>query len=175
MKKLIALLFLLSGIVFNAGAEEFLSPHLKPLAPLLGKTWRGVFKESTPEKPMHDVARWERALNGQAVRILHSVNDGVYGGETIIIWDSTKQSLAFSYFTTAGFYTNGTVRTGNGTFETHEVVTGNINGITEVKGISVILPDGTMRTKAMFLKDGKWVDGHEILYREDPSATVDFK
>jgi hypothetical protein len=175
MNKTIAVVLMALLCAFTLRAEEFLSPHLKPLAPLIGKTWRGTFKDSTPEKPMHDVARWERALNGQAIRILHSVNDGIYGGETIVVWDSTKQSLIFSYFTTAGFYTSGTIQVDNGRIVTHEMVTGNSQGITEVKGTSVLLPDGAMRTTAMFLKDGEWIEGHEILYREDPSATVVFK
>jgi hypothetical protein len=175
MKKMIAVLLLLSWSFVPSMAQEFLSPHLKPLAPFLGKTWRGVFSESTPEKPMHDVARWERALNGQAVRILHSVNDGVYGGETIVVWDSTKRSLVFSYFTTAGFFTNGTVRVEGGSLVTHEYVTGNTNGITEVKGTSTILPDGSMKSHALFLQNGTWVEGHEILYREDETAKIVFK
>jgi len=33
-----------------------------------------------------DVARWERALNGKAVRILHH-QSRVYGGESIVMWD----------------------------------------------------------------------------------------
>jgi len=67
-----------------------LDPHLEPLRPWLEKTWKGEFKNSTPEKPIVDVARWERALNGKAVRVLHSINDGVYGGESLVMWDEEK-------------------------------------------------------------------------------------
>jgi hypothetical protein len=175
MNRLSTALLLLACCFLQATAQETLSPHLKPLAPFLGKTWRGVFKESKPENPMHDVARWERALNGQAVRILHSVNDGIYGGETIVVWDSTKQSLVFSYFTTAGFYTNGTAHVEEGSLVTHEYVNGNANGITEVKGTSTILPDGSMKSHAIFLQNRNWVEGHEILYHEDEAAKVIFK
>ena len=77
--------------VENASLDE----HLEPLRPLLGKTMRGVFKNSKPESPMVDVARWERALNGKAVRFLHSVNDGIYGGETIFVWDAKKDAVIF--------------------------------------------------------------------------------
>jgi hypothetical protein len=48
-----------------------LSEHLEEFAPFLGKNWKGEFASSTPQRPMHDISRWERALNGQAVRILH--------------------------------------------------------------------------------------------------------
>ena len=65
---------------------------------------------------MYDVSRWERALNGRAVRILHADNDGVYGGESIIMWDKEKESLVFYSFTTAGFCTHGTMKYENGKF-----------------------------------------------------------
>jgi hypothetical protein len=53
---------------------------------LLAKTWKGALKSSEPDKlatanlpearPVVDVMRWERALNGKAIRVLHSINDG---------------------------------------------------------------------------------------------------
>jgi hypothetical protein len=61
-------------------ASESMVEQLLPLKPFIGKTWRGVIKGSTP---MVDVAHWERALNGHAVRILHSLNNGIYGHEII--------------------------------------------------------------------------------------------
>ncbi|MCH7675779.1 hypothetical protein IH879_12605 [candidate division KSB1 bacterium] len=85
----------------NSGLNE----HLKPLSPFIGKTWRGKSPNADPDKPFEDVSRWESALNGQAVRILHSVNEGAYGGETLVVWDRKKESLVFYYFTTEGFYT----------------------------------------------------------------------
>jgi hypothetical protein len=118
----IIILLLISGILMGSPAQgvstdetkkadpEPLNEQLLPLKPFIGKTWRGVLKDSTPEKPMVDVSHWERALNGQAVRVLHSLNNGMYGGETIIMWDPQKESLVFFYFTTAGFFTQGTIK-----------------------------------------------------------------
>src|SRR5947207_13891276 len=104
MKPLItAQRFLLSLACLNtaiclAGSEKpSLNPHLQPLQPLLGKTWKGAFKDSKPEKPVVDVSHWERVLNGQAVRSLHSINQGIYGGETLFIWDEKKQTVAYYY------------------------------------------------------------------------------
>src|SRR5277367_4106973 len=74
-----------------------INPHLAPLQPLLGKTWKGTFKNSKPDHPVIDVAHWERALNGQAVRQVHSINSGVYGGETMFVWDEKKQAVAYYY------------------------------------------------------------------------------
>ncbi|HTG43029.1 MAG TPA: hypothetical protein VK633_00735, partial [Verrucomicrobiae bacterium] len=73
----IVFLFLASAPAAEPGK---LDEHLESLRPFIGKTWRGEFKNSKPEKPTIDVAHWERALNGKAVRVLHSINDGYYGG-----------------------------------------------------------------------------------------------
>lgn len=158
-----------------AAAQDSLSEQLSAFKPFLGKTWKGEFKNSTPEKPVFDVSRWERALNGQAVRNLHSINNGEYGGESIIMWDAQKKSLVFYYFTTAGFYTTGTMTVENGKYLSHEYVTGSANGVTEVKGVGEILPDGRLRTSSQYLQNGKWVDGHGAIYVEDATAQVLFK
>jgi hypothetical protein len=156
-------------------AQTVLSEHLVPLAPFVGKTWRGEFVDSTSEKPMFDVARWEIALNGQAIRILHSVNDGLYGGETILYWDPGQGRIVSHYFTTAGFYTTGTVEVKGAAAIGRETVMGNANGISEVESTSELLPDGRLHAKARYLKNGAWVAGHEILYAVDPQAEVRFK
>jgi hypothetical protein len=152
-----------------------LDSHLEPLRPLLEKTWKGQFKDSKPDKPTVDIARWERALNGRAVRILHSINDGIYGGESLVMWDEKKQQVGYYYFTTAGFTTTGTMRFEDGKFMTREVATGSSEGITEVRGVSEITPDGSFHVKSEYLKNGKWVPGHEVTYREDTSAKVVFQ
>ena len=158
------------------GAEPTpLNPHFEPLRPWLGKTWKGEFKNSTPEKPLFDVSRWERALNGKAVRVLHSVNDGVYGGETIIIWDAKKNSLVYWYFTTAGFRTEGTMKYLDDQWSAHEVVIGAGSGIAEVKSTTKLLPDGRLHVTTEYLKDGKWDAGREVYYKKTPDAHVIFK
>jgi hypothetical protein len=150
------------------------SPHFAPLRPLL-KTWRAPLPDATADKPKADVQRWELALNGQAVRILHSINDGDYGGESLIVWDQEKKSLVFYYFTTAGFYTSGTARAEGGALVTVESVKGNADGITEVKGVHRLLPDGRLHVKTQYLKNGAWTDGREMHYSEAPGAEVRFK
>jgi hypothetical protein len=166
---------LTAGVAFAFAGDDKLAEPLKPFAPLLGKTWKGEFKNSTPEKPMFDVSRWERALNGQAIRVLHSVNDGAYGGETLIVWDAKKKTLAYWYFTTAGFRTEGTMKHEDGQFIAHEIIAGAAGGVTEVKSTSKILPDGRLQVRAEYLKEGKWDLGREVLYRVAPEAKVIFK
>lgn len=156
-------------------AHAEMSPRFEPLRPLLGRTWRGSLEKPGSGKPLVDVQRWELALNGQAVRILHSINDGEYGGESIVVWDKQKQSLAFWYFTTAGFYTTGAFEVEDGALVTREVVKGEAEGVSEVKGVHLILPDGRLHVKTQYLKAGKWVDGRDAYYVEDPKAEVRFK
>ena len=158
------------------GAETgSLDEHLEVFRPLLGKTWRGEFKESTPEKPLFDVARWERALNGKAVRQVHSVNEGVYGGETIIQWDNDKKTVVYHYFTTAGFSTTGTMQPDGKKFTALEQVHGSANGITDVRSTEELRADGSFLVKAEYLKNGEVAGTREVLYKEDSKAEVKFK
>lgn len=166
---------LLSTGSLSAAEQMSLDPHLEPLRPLIGKTWKGSLTNSTPEKPVTDVMRWERALNGKAIRSLHSINDGAYGGETIFMWDETKKELRYHYFTTAGFMTVGSVTFNDGDIITHEVVAGESGGTTEVRGTSKFGKDGSFHVATEHLKDGKWKPGHEVTYREDSEAKVNFK
>lgn len=152
-----------------------INQHLKPLLPFVGKTWKSEFPGSTPEKPVYDVQHWELILNGQAIRIMHSLNEGAYGGETIVLWDKEKEQLTYFYFTTAEFYTQGTFSFDDKKWIGHEYVTGNKDGITEVKSTGEILPDGRLHSKSQYLKNGEWVNGHEFYYLEDSSAKVLFK
>src|SRR6185295_12163505 len=93
------------GLAPAAAPAAELNVHLQPLKGLVGKTWRGTLSKPGAAKVQVDVQRWDEALNGQAVRILHSINDGDYGGESLVVWDKERQSLVFTYFTTADFYT----------------------------------------------------------------------
>ena len=174
--KLSVLAFCLAAISSSSLAEDApLNSHLEPLRPLLGKTLKGVFKNSKPDKPVVDRSRWERALNGQAVRFLHSINDGAYGGETLFIWDKDKKSIVFYYFTTEGYMTTGTMEVKDGKILTHEDVKGEAGGVTEVRGTSEILKDGKFHVRAEYFKNGEWSLGHEVTYEEDPGAQVLFK
>ncbi len=175
--KLLAFIFafVVPILTSAAGDPADLDPNLAPLKPFLG-SWRGEFKRSTPENPMIDVALWERALNGKAVRILHSVNDGIYGGETLITWDESKKSIVYHYFTTAGFQTKGTMKVTGRKLECHELVAGSgADGATEVKSTMELKDDGTMESAAKYLKNAEWVPGHEVKYRKVEGVKPVFK
>ncbi len=154
---------------------DSLATPLLPLKPFLGKTWKGEFANSTAEKPLFDVFRWERALNGQAVRSLHSVNNGIYGGETIYFWDRKQNAIVYFYFTTAGFYTRGSLTVSGEQLISEEEVTGNANGITRVRSISILTPEGKLQVASEYLQNGQWTPGHAVTYTESPDAEVLFK
>lgn len=150
--------------------EPTVPPQLQPFEPYLDRTWKGLVD---PESGVHDVARWERALSNQAVRMLHSVADGAYGGETVVMWDREREEIVYTYFTTAGFYTSGTMQfDAEGRIHSREAVTGNEDGVTEVRAITELLPDGTMRVSTRMLRGGEWEERGAVLYVEDPDAEL---
>jgi hypothetical protein len=156
-------------------APDSLSSGLEPLRPYLGKTWRGLL--SAPGQPEKiDISHWERALNGTAVKIRHSVNQGEYGGETMVFVDQKTKQLTYYYFTTAGFYTHGTMQfdAQTGQLQAEEQVENNKNGITKVRSLST-LSAGTLQTRSEYLQNGQWVKGHSATYTEAPQAKVEFK
>lgn len=172
--KLTILLFAFALAVAPRAEEAALDPNLEALRPFLG-TWRGEFKRSTPENPMVDIAQWQRALNGKAVRILHSINSGVYGGESLATWDGAQGKIVYHYFTTADFQTKGSMTIEGKKIKAHEKVIGNAGGAEEVRATFELRDDGTMVTKSEFLKNGAWEPAHEIVYRRAPDAKVVFK
>jgi hypothetical protein len=87
------------------------------------------------------------------------------------MWDPTKKTIAAFYFTTAGFFTEATIEFENGKMISREVVRGQQPGVSEVEAVTE-LTGNEMRVKSRYLKDGKWVDGHEITYVETPGALV---
>ncbi|MEO3678536.1 hypothetical protein [Rheinheimera fenheensis] len=176
MKFFLLSLLLLSGLV---GANETLPLHtkLEPFRPYLNQHWQGDLTQPGKIEKVIDRSLWSRALNGQAIKTVHSINNGEYGGESFIFWDEKKQSLAYYYFTTAGFYTHGTMEFNvqSGEIVALENVENNQNGITQVKSFSRILPDGTLQTKSSYLQNGNWVEGHSATYQPVAAQPIRFK
>lgn len=158
-----------------SAAADTLVPELEVFRPFLNKVWRGELKAQQPGKTSIDHSLWQRALNGTAIKVIHSVNDGEYGGESIIFWDKSKQSLAYYYFTTAGFYTHGTMQYDkvSQSLVAEEKVENNKNGITMVRSVSH-LKVNQLTTSSEYLQHGKWVKGHAATYVEAKEGKVRF-
>jgi hypothetical protein len=171
---IVVVVFLLAAVT-ALPALAGLDAHLQDLAPYVGKTFQGEFTDAVSGKKSVDVQVWEEMLGGKAIRITHSLNEGQYGGESIVFWDGKIEQVAFYYFTTAGFFTHGTMKLEDGAFTAVEKVEGGAGGITEVRSSSTRLEDGRLHMKSEYLKDGQWTPGHEIFYEENPEAELIFQ
>lgn len=177
MKAIILWFGLVCSFAVAAAEEGKLHPKLEPLRPYLNQHWQGDLTQADKVEKVIDRSLWTRALNGQAIKTVHSINNGQYGGESFIFWDESKQSLAYYYFTTAGFYTHGTMEFNArlGEIIALENVENNQNGITQVKSFSRIMPDGTLQTKSSYLQNGTWVEGHSATYQPVAQQEIIFK
>ena len=145
-------------------AEKTFSPELQIFSKFIG-TWESTFEMMDGNPNVVDVAVWERALNGKAIRSLHSINDGMYGGEMIMTWDADLETLVFYYFTTANFYTKGTIEVvGDDSFIAYEDVNGSKDGITKVKSTSTI-KDEVITVVTSYLKNDIWTEPQTRAYR----------
>jgi hypothetical protein len=167
--------------VYTLSKREFtkLAEGLEPLEKYLG-TWRGKFVGGKNPNPLEDVTRFERALNGEGIRVLHSVNDGIYAGETMIIWNAAQKRIETFYFTTGGDRSEGVMEPReDGSIASTETLK-NIEAsekdpVTQVRSVSRLLPDGRLHVKSEYLKKAGWQAGHEVIYTQDPGAVVVFK
>lgn len=170
---LAAFLLFLPGSRVDAADEADPFLHLKPL---IGKTFRAMREDRGPNAAQatsgDDVMRWEWAIRGKAVRVVHAFEDGSYGGETLIHFDRDRRELVYRYVTTAGFYTQGVMRTEAGRLICEESVVG-LEKIATVKAVYLLGADGTVRTTAEYVnEDGTTSPGRRSVYREDAGARV---
>ena len=162
------LYFLLTAFIVLAQtkSEPPLSDHLIEMLPFIGSTYKGDFINSTKENPMFDVLSFERALNGNAVKVIHSVNNGEFVGETMVMWNPEKGGVQSWYFTSAGSLTIQNVQIKKDTFISIEDVAGNQNGITKVKTIIEVLHGNQIQKRTKYLMNNLWKDGSEIIYNK---------
>ena len=162
-------LYILLPILLVSGqtkSKTFLSDHLTGLKPFIGNTYKGNFINSTIENPMIDVLSFERALNGNAVKVIHSVNNGEFGGETMVMWNPEEGGLQSWYFTSAGSLTIQNVQIKKDTFISIENVERNKNGITKVKTIIEVLHRNQIKKRTKYLMNNLWKDGSETIYNK---------
>jgi hypothetical protein len=138
-----------------------------PFEHLIGRSWRGT---GTGPEAVEDIQRWDWAVGGHAVRVVHSVGGGAYAGETLIFRDRDSGAYIYHYFTSGGFHTTGVMRpTGPGAFEAEETVHG-LPGFPPLRSTIIMGADGINRVRGSQLENGNWVEKGGFDYREDPAA-----
>ena len=168
----LSLLFAAPGLSAFAQVADLPAPGVgraayAPFEHLVGKTWRGV---GTGPQAIEDIQRWEWAVGGHAVRVVHSVGGGAYAGETLIFRDKASGAYIYHYFTSGGFHTTGVMRpTGPGAFEAEETVHG-LDGFPPIRSTLVMGADGVHRVRSFQQENGVWVEKGGFDYREDDTA-----
>ncbi|NHO88172.1 hypothetical protein G8768_14485 [Pseudoteredinibacter isoporae] len=161
------LLMLFLGFSAQASAGDTLDEKLEPFRGFVG-TWQASMTMGKDKPPVLDVSHWQIALNGKALKIVHSVNDGDYGGESFIFWDKKSSSYKSFYFTTADFYTEATITLeADNKFSVIEKVAssgeGLSSGITKVKSTSE-MKDGRILVSTSYYKNGEWTKPESRVY-----------
>ena len=164
--------FLIISQILN-GKE--LSKHLLGFDNFIDKKFKGEFYNSTKEKPLIDVIYFERILNGEAIRISHSVNRGEYGGQYIITWNSDIERIESYYFSTGGEIKVSNVRIIKKEIIIEEDFSKNENGIQKVKKIFRLNNDGLLENHIHYLMNNLWVKSHEMNYDQNDSAKIIFR
>lgn len=150
-------------------AEARAEDPFRPLYLLIGRTWRGT---GIGPDAVEDIVRWEWAVGGHAVRAVHAVNGGVYGGETLIFPDRDSGRLIFHYFTSGGFHTTDDIAVAaDGSLEINEAVHG-VEGLESLRSTMRIATDGTYTTRGLVEREGQWVEFGGFDYRLDSRAQV---
>lgn len=150
-------------------AEARAEDPFRPLYPLIGRTWRGA---NIAQDGVEDIVRWEWAVGGHAVRAVHAVNGGAYGGETLVFPDADTGGLIFHYFTSGGFHTTGTIRpAADGSLEIEETVHG-LDDIESLRSVIRIAGDGTYTSRGLVEQEGRWIEFGGFDYRLDGTAVV---
>ncbi|BFM12350.1 hypothetical protein R50072_25030 [Simiduia litorea] len=152
-----------------------LAPELEKFRPFINRTYRGEYKDEKSGKVAIDIAQWQRALNGRAIRVLHSIDEGKYGGETLFFFDKNQSSVRFYYFTTEGFYTEGSVSFDGNKMISTEIVNGEASGITSVISVAELSSSGVMTINSTYLKGDIEVNTSRAVYAPIPHQNPIFK
>ena len=162
-------------IIFQDIHGKDLSKHLLGFEIFLGKKFQGEFYNSTKENPLMDIIYFERILNGEAIRITHSVNHGEYGGEYIIAWNSDKGKIESYYFSTGGEIRVSSIDITNNEISIKEDFSKNKNGIQKVKKIFRLDAEGSLENNVNYMINNMWVKSHEMIYSRNDSAKIIFR
>ena len=178
MHRLCRTLVILTALAVSAADDSRAQPadapeHLEALVWLIGPPWVGAVGDG--DDAAKDVSVWMWAVGGHALRNVHAVADGAYGGETLLWWDDEEEAYAFVYVTTGGFTTSGHLRlTDDGALEGVEDVSGAgvAAGVEAVRSTTRRGDDGELVVGVSYLRDREWGPVQERVYTRSPEATL---
>ena len=170
--RIIFILFISGTFLYS---DKPISERLRPFEPFLGNRYQGKYSNPQDGRLMDEVQHWERTLNGNAIKMTHTINNGEYGGITIFMFDPEFETLRSWYFDTAGSVKIANINYFNEKIIITEDVTKNRNGITKVKTTLEILDNLMLLKKTKYLMKNLWVDGNEVLYRQTKEFWPFFK
>ncbi|MGV6800386.1 MAG: hypothetical protein ACWA5L_00495 [bacterium] len=161
-------IFLAMLISFSPVMAEETGTSLQRFAPYIGKTFTGKMQDGSI-----DIQKWEKILGGEVLRITHSLNEGEYGGETLIYVDKQTDALQYVYVTTAGFRTEGQFTiAADGSWTAYEEVKGH-EKIKAVRSSGSLDDKGRLLSSSVYInKDGTQTKGHSFIYEETPDAEL---
>lgn len=167
--------FALAVAALTAPAQAQAVPELEPLAWLVGPPWVGTVGEGA--EAATDVSVWTWAVGGHALRNVHAVADGAYGGETLLWWDKDAGAYAFVYVTNGGFTTSGHLRlTDDGGLEGVERVSGGAGGMAEgidaVRSTTRLRDDGALVVGYAYRTGEVWGPERERVYTRSADAEL---
>ncbi len=163
-------LCLLSGAALDEDALP-LHEKLEQLRPFLAITWKGDLSDPGSKLRRFDVVRYDRTLNGEVIRMLHSINDGDLGGEMVIRYNEAAKRVEYHYFTSAGFLTTGSIRFNGRAFVAEDdEQAGQVPMRMErrIKGDRMI-------SKTQMFRDGGWTRGTEQFYVAAPEEKIRYR
>jgi hypothetical protein len=132
--------------------------HFAYLAPLVGHTWQGEFRNMDASHEQ----RLEWVYGGKFIRAKDTVHAGrqVRRGEGLFGWDAAEERIVYWYWSDSGFFNHGVMWEEDGYLRTRE---GLPDG-TELRGRLIIHEDGTWeRTLERKTEDG-WEEVAAIHY-----------
>jgi tetratricopeptide (TPR) repeat protein len=128
--------------------------ELEPLAPLLGN-WIGRFDD--PDETMEIHCTWAPILDGNAVRMVNTIEEAGFVSERTIYFDRAAESMAYVVITNNGYVSRGQMA-----FEgTLLVDTGSQTSpegtVRQASGVWELMPDGTLENTGADRVEGRWV------------------
>jgi hypothetical protein len=151
-----------------------LHPELEPMRPFLGITWRGERMDPGADRPRVEVVRYDRTLNGEVIRMLHSINNGDLVGEMVIRWNENSGHAEYHYFTSAGYYTTGLVTFDKRSFTIEEQPSAADTGTPPMRTVRRLSRGRLLSSSHLFVNE-RWTEAEPSIYVAAPEEKLRFR